>query len=116
MKFTSEQLEFYVWVLCAVLIFLIVTFMVSNKYEKTNSKFDSRVKSLTGQDLTHDEYQWFFSPDSPIESRVGYGDPNSRCPRHLVYCAGGKTFGTSEQQAQALIEAGGGLHPENPLL
>lgn len=66
-------------------------------------------------DITHDDDTWYYQGSSTC---VGYGDWDDMCPRHEVFCGGGKKMGNANQQALSVMDAlrNGGRHPECPLL
>lgn len=68
------------------------------------------------RDMTHDEAMWYHKRRSTC---VAYGGEYQRgCPRHESYCAGGKTYGDSQMQVDAVRHAleNGGSHPECSLM
>lgn len=109
----------YTWLAGALLLafFIGYAFWYDHKEtiyysEEWNRRF--RAVGIDPRRVTHDDGMWYYDRKSTC---VNYGD-GGECPRHEGYCAGGKTYGTLDEQVLAVKEAleNGGTHPECTLI
>lgn len=86
-----------------------------NSEEWMKNFLKAGIPTEISDDITHDDDTWYYNGSSTC---VGYGDWNDKCPRHEVYCGGGKKIGSISQQAASVYQAlkNGGRHPKCPLM
>jgi len=79
------------------------------------TKFDDAGVSVADQSkITNSDGAWRYDGTT---TRVGMGTYGQPCDSAVVFCAGGATWGTGDQQAEAVNAAieNGGIHPNAPL-
>ena len=108
----------YLWLGGALLLLLFIVYVFWHDHKENidddwAGKF--RAIGIDPKDMTHDDGVWYYRRRSTC---VGYGDWTDECPKHESYCAGGKVFGDSQTQVNAVGAAlnNGGTHPECPLI
>lgn len=110
----------YLWMagVLLLLFFLGYVFLYDHKEGIQHSEEWVREFDRVGidpRDMSHDEGMWYHRRKSTC---VGYGDWDDLCLKHESFCAGGKTFGNSRIQVDAIKAAldNGGTHPDCPLI
>ena len=120
---TGLKAHLYLWIagIVCIILFLGYIFWFDHKENIDGNPIWEREFQNVGltleqiNDITHDDSMWYYQR---VATCVGYGSPRDQCPRYESYCAGGNTFSSFSEQAEAVKNAimKGGIHQDCPLI